>query len=349
MLFSRTESGRVFLSSCETDRLPAFLSAMTSFARSLLLAMCACLCCLPSFAQKTPDVGWPNYSNDLAGTRYSTAAQINRDNVTQLRVAWTFRTGAMEPENEANRKAAFEATPILVAGRLFLSTPRDQVFALNPQTGAKLWEYDPKIDLSHEYSEVSSRGVSAWKDSSAAAGKACSLRIFIGTLDARLIAIDGETGKPCADFGENGQVDLTKDVDFHHVGNYQVPSAPAIVKDLVVTGSSIADNGAVDLERGIVRAFDVRTGKLQWTWDPTPWAAHTTPRTGAGNAWSTISADADHDLVFVPTGSASPDYFGGIRKGDNKWANSVVALKASAGEFVWGFQVVHHDLWDYDV
>jgi quinoprotein glucose dehydrogenase len=311
--------------------------------------MCACLCCLPSFAQKTPDVGWPNYSNDLAGTRYSTAAQINRDNVTQLRVAWTFRTGAMEPENEANRKAAFEATPILVAGRLFLSTPRDQVFALNPQTGAKLWEYDPKIDLSHEYSEVSSRGVSAWKDSSAAAGKACSLRIFIGTLDARLIAIDGETGKPCADFGENGQVDLTKDVDFHHVGNYQVTSAPAIVKDLVVTGSSIADNGAVDLERGIVRAFDVRTGKLQWTWDPTPWAAHTTPRTGAGNAWSTISADAEHDLVFVPTGSASPDYFGGIRKGDNKWANSVVALRASTGEFVWGFQVVHHDLWDFDV
>jgi quinoprotein glucose dehydrogenase len=311
--------------------------------------MCACLCCLPSFAQKTPDVGWPNYSNDLAGTRYSTAAQINRDNVTQLRVAWTFRTGAMEPENEANRKAAFEATPILVAGRLFLSTPRDQVFALNPQTGAKLWEYDPKIDLSHEYSEVSSRGVSAWKDSSAAAVKACSLRIFIGTLDARLIAIDGETGKPCADFGENGQVDLTKDVDFHHVGNYQVTSAPAIVKDLVVTGSSIADNGAVDLERGIVRAFDVRTGKLQWTWDPTPWAAHTTPRTGAGNAWSTISADAEHDLVFVPTGSASPDYFGGIRKGDNKWANSVVALRASTGEFVWGFQVVHHDLWDFDV
>ena len=324
--------------------LPACLGAM----KTPLLILFAALSSIGSLAQKTPDANWPNYANDVGGTRYSAAAQINRDNVTQLRVAWTFRTGAMEPESELNRKAAFEATPILIAGKLFLSTPRDQVIALNPQTGAKLWEYDPKLDLTHEYSEVSSRGVSAWRDSGSI-GKVCSLRIFVGTLDARLIALDGETGKPCADFGANGQVDLTKDVDFHHIGNYQVTSAPTIVKDLVITGSSIADNGAVDLERGIVRAFDVRSGKLQWTWDPIPWATQTTPRTGAGNAWSTISADAERDLVFVPTGSASPDYFGGIRKGDNKWANSVVALRASTGEFVWGFQVVHHDLWDFDV
>jgi quinoprotein glucose dehydrogenase len=133
------------------------------------------------------------------------------------------------------------------------------------------------------------------------------------------------------------------------VGNYQVTSAPSIVGDLVIVGSSIGDNRAVELERGIVRAFDTRSGKLRWTWDPIPWANDTKPRTGAGNAWSTISVDAKHDLVFVPTGSASPDYFGGVRKGDNKWADSVVALRASTGELVWGFQVVHHDLWDYDV
>jgi quinoprotein glucose dehydrogenase len=133
-------------------------------------------------------------------------------------------------------------------------------------------------------------------------------------------------------------------------GDYQVTSAPAIYKDLVITGSSEGDNRAVTLERGIVRAFDVRTGKLRWTWDPiAPWAYQTSPRTGAGNAWSTISVDAQQDLAFIPTGSASPDYYGGYRKGDNKWANSVVALRASTGEFVWGFQVVHHDLWDYDV
>ena len=116
-----------------------------------------------------------------------------------------------------------------------------------------------------------------------------------------------------------------------------------------MVGSSIGDNRAVDVERGIVRAFDARTGKQRWSWDPIPWATKTSPRTGAGNAWSTISADAQRGLVFIPTGSASPDFYGGIRKGDNKWANSVVALRADTGEFVWGFQVVHHDLWDYDV
>ena len=190
---------------------------------------------------------------------------------------------------------------------------------------------------------MTSRGVSAWTDSKGAT------RLFLGTIDARLIALEAKTGKPCADFGEAGQVDLSRDVELRDRGDYQVTSAPAIVKDLVVVGSSIGDNRAADVERGIVRAFDARTGKLRWTWDPIPWAAHNTPRTGAGNAWSTISADPDRDLVFVPTGSASPDFYAGQRPGDNKWADSVVALKASSGELVWGFQVVHHDIWDYDV
>jgi quinoprotein glucose dehydrogenase len=301
-------------------------------------------------AQAKPDAGWPNYGSDGGGTRYSQAAQINRTNVTQLKTAWTYRTGALPHDEELDKKAAFEATPILVDGKLFLSTPYDHVIALNPETGAKLWEFDPKLELPYGSSEVTSRGVSAWREPHVKGGKACALRIFIGTLDARLIALDGATGKPCSDFGTEGEVDLTNRVRLRDPGDYQVTSAPAIFKDLVITGSSIGDNRAVTLERGIVRAFDVRTGSLRWTWDPiAPWAYQTTPRTGAGNAWSTISVDAEHDLLFIPTGSASPDYYGGIRKGDNKWANSVVALRASTGEFVWGFQVVHHDIWDYDV
>jgi quinoprotein glucose dehydrogenase len=301
-------------------------------------------------AQAVPDAGWPTYSNDPGGTRYSPAKQIDRGNVSQLQVAWTYRTGALPHDEELDKKAAFEATPILVGGKLFLSTPYDHVIALNAVSGTKVWEFDPKLELPYGSSEVTSRGVSAWWDPSANAGKACSLRIFIGTLDARLIALDGDTGKPCADFGSGGEVDLTNEVKLRDPGDYQVTSAPAIFKDLVITGSSEGDNRAVTVERGIVRAFDVRTGKRRWTWDPiAPWAYKNTPRTGAGNAWSTISVDAQHDLVFIPTGSASPDYYGGFRKGDNKWANSVVALKASTGEFVWGFQVVHHDLWDYDV
>jgi len=301
------------------------------------------------FGQARPDAGWPNYGNDGGGTRYSPATQIDRTNVTQLKAAWTYRTGALPRDPELDKKAAFEATPILVDGKLFLSTPYDHVIALNPETGTKIWEFAPTLELPYGASEVTSRGVSAWREKSAKAGQPCALRIFIGTLDARLIALDGETGKPCSDFGENGEIDLAVGVKLRDPGDYQVTSAPAIFKDLVITGSSIGDNRAVTLERGIVRAYDVRTGKLRWSWDPIPWALKTEPRTGAGNAWSTISVDAERHLVFIPTGSASPDYYGGIRKGDNKWANSVVALRASTGEFVWGFQVVHHDIWDYDV
>ena len=300
-------------------------------------------------AQSVPDAGWPNYGNDAGGARYSTALQINRVNVAQLKLAWTYRTGAMDLQTDLNHKAAFETTPILADGKIFLSTPYDHVIALDPVLGKKIWEFDPKLDSTHGYSEVTSRGVSAWRDPVAKPGAACALRVFIGTLDARLIALDGETGTPCGDFGVQGQIDLTRDVNLRDVGDYQVTSATSIAGDLVIVGSSIGDNRAVDVERGIVRAFDARTGKMRWSWDPIPWANNTKPRTGAGNAWSTISVDEERDLVFVPTGSASPDYFGGIRKGDNKWANSVVVLRASTGEFVWGFQVVHHDLWDYDV
>ena len=280
-------------------------------------------------AQSAPDTSWPNYGNDPGGSRYSPLKQIDRSNVTTLRVTWTYRTGALNAENELNHKAAFEATPILVGSKLFLSTPYDHVIALNPQSGEKLWEFDPRLELPYGASEVTSRGVSAWHDPSATPGQPCALRIFVGTLDARLIAVDGATGKMCNDFGDDGEIDLAAGVKLRDAGNYQVTSAPAIARDLVITGSSIGDNRAVTVERGIVRAYDARTGKLKWSWDPIPWALKTNPRTGAGNAWSTISVDAERDLIFIPTGSASPDYFGGFRKGDNKWANSVVALRAS--------------------
>jgi len=311
----------------------------------------AALLSLGAVAVMGQDTGWPNYGNDGGGMRYSAAKRINRGNVGQLKLAWSYRTGALEEKTKLIEKAAFEATPIVVEGRLFLSTPYDHVIALDPKTGTKIWEFDAKVNLTKTYSEVTSRGVSAWRDPNSKKGDVCGLRIFVGTIDARLIAIDGETGKPCADFGINGEVDLQKDAatQFEWRGGYQVTSPAAIANDVVIVGSSIADNWKVDTGRGIVRGFDARSGKLRWTWDPIPWAQETKPKSGAGNAWSVISVDAQRDLVFVPTGSASPDYFGGIRKGDNKWANSVVALKASSGEFVWGFQVVHHDLWDYDV
>ena len=329
--------------------------AQREFLASVCKGMVAGIVCISctggASGQAKKEAGWPTYGNDTAGTRYSKAAQIDRSNVSQLKLAWTYRTGALEQSKRLIHKAAFEATPILVDGKLFLSTPYNHVIALDPGTGEKLWEYDPGVNLERNYSEVTSRGVSAWHDQQAKVGERCALRIYIGTLDARLIALDGDSGKPCADFGSNGQVDLNKDAatQTEWTGGYQVTSPPAIYKDLVIVGSSIADNWKVDTGRGIVRAFEAGTGKLRWTWDPIPWALKTQPHTGGGNAWGVFSLDVERDLVFVPTGSAAPDYFGGIRKGDDKWADSVVALRASTGQFVWGFQVVHHDLWDYDV
>jgi quinoprotein glucose dehydrogenase len=297
------------------------------------------------------DSGWTVYGGDAGGTRYSALKQITRENVGGLKPVWTYHTGALKPKTDLNEKAAFEATPILIDGTLYLSTPFNRVIALDPATGIERWSYDPKIDRSHDFSEVTSRGVSAWSDPKAGAGAPCKLRIYEGTIDARLIALDGKSGKPCGDFGNSGTVDLTRGVVYgpEFRGSYQVTSPPVIVGDVVITGSSIGDNGAVDMPRGVVRGYDARTGALRWTWDPIPWAEKQQVRTGAANAWSVFSVDPARDLVFVPTGSASPDYYGGARPGDNRWANSVVALKASTGEFVWGFQVAHHDLWDYDV
>ncbi|MGH9802336.1 MAG: pyrroloquinoline quinone-dependent dehydrogenase, partial [Blastocatellia bacterium] len=307
---------------------------------------------------------WPAYGRDAGGSRYSPLDQINRGNVSQLKIAWTYRTGAEEVKAAGSKNAAFESTPILIDGTLYLTTPYSRVIALDPATGKERWSFDPQIPPDRRYSEQTSRGVSAWptvNDKRPTASKAVR-RIFVATLDARLIALDATTGKTFSGFGENGQVDLKRDIRFgvyKDDQNYQVTSPPAVIGDLVVVGSAIGDNGGIEMERGVVRAYDAVTGKLRWSFDPIPtgekdparktWNGESAAKTGAANAWSIISADAERDLVFIPTSSPSPDFYGGERKGDNARANSVVAIKASTGKVVWHFQVVHHDLWDYDV
>ncbi|TAN22797.1 MAG: pyrroloquinoline quinone-dependent dehydrogenase [Acidobacteria bacterium] len=310
-------------------------------------------CLLFSLTALAQAAGWPAYGGTVAGTRYSSAKQITPANVTHLQVAWTFHTGELarvaqlDPNAQAfvKSKAAFEATPILHHGVLYLSTPLDWVFAIDARSGRQIWSFDPH--LSHlDYSEMSSRGVAFWQGSGHGA---CSERIFIGTLDARLIALDARTGKACVDFGTDGAVNLTQGVQVVNPGQYQITSAPTVIGNRVVVGSSMGDNRAVTLALGVVRGYDVRTGKLLWSWDPLPWALHQHPRTGAANAWSTIAADPAHGLVFVPSTSPSPDYYGGKRLGNDADADSVVALRASDGKKIWAFQLTHHDLWDYDV
>ena len=291
-------------------------------------------------------IDWLHYGGDTGGSRYSAAAQITRENVSRLRVIWTYRTGDISDGADGKRKSKFEATPILFNGSLYFSTPFNRVVSLDPATGTERWVFDPEIDLKIRYSEgLVSRGVSAWVNPAAAETAVCKRTIFLGTLDARLIAIDAKSGKRCPTFAERGQVDLKKGIANLDVGEYEMTSPPAIVNGVVIVGSSIGDNRRVEVERGIIRAFDAKTGVQRWTWDPLPAG----DRTGAANAWSSISSDPARDLVFIPTGSAAPDFYGGERPGDNRYANSVVALRASTGKMVWHFQVVHHDLWDYDV
>ncbi|HXI19451.1 MAG TPA: pyrroloquinoline quinone-dependent dehydrogenase, partial [Gemmatimonadales bacterium] len=253
----------------------------------------------------------------------------------------------------------FEATPILADGRLYLSTALNRVMALDPASGRTLWLYDPhlKLDLDRNEGFVS-RGVAFWADRGRTKG-ACAHRIFYGTVDARLLALDAASGKPCRDFGESGTVHLDRDVGRVKEGQYGVTSPPAVVGDVVVVGSSIGDNRRVDLEHGTVRGFDARSGRELWSFDPIPrspadsfyrtWDSTAARVTGAANAWAPLSADTALGLVFVPTGSPAPDFYGGLRPGDNRYANSVVALEARTGRVRWSFQVVHHDLWDFDV
>jgi len=269
-------------------------------------------------------------------------------------VSWIFHTGDISESSRDRKRSGFESTPILVDETLYFTTPFNRVIALDPETGKQRWAYDPKIDLDGDYGDgLVNRGVATWLDVTRDKGQPCRRRIFESTQDARLVALDAVSGTPCADFGKAGQVNL-RDVQQYDSGWYHMTSPPAIIDDLVIVGSAIDDNHRTDMARGVVRAYDARTGALRWSWDPLPpnpasaQGKNPTWRSGAGNAWSIMAVDVDRDLVFVPTGSASPDYYGGLRPGDDKWANSVVALRGKTGQFVWGFQLVHHDLWDFD-
>ena len=318
------------------------------------VALLLLLAALPAGSQtskhpaKTTDAEWPSYGGDPGGSRFSPLTQINKDNVTRLHVAWTYHTGDVSDGTQYRRKSEFEATPILVDGTLYVSTAFNRIVALDPATGKERWAYDPKIDRNAGFSEgLMNRGVSAWHDP--ARNARYKLRLYIGTIDARLVCVDAATGAACADFGKDGQVNLRDGIDnITRNGEYEETSPPAVIDGVVIVGSGVADNDRVAAPNGAVRAYDARTGALLWRWDPLPQTGDAATRTGAGNAWSVIAADPARHLVFVPTGSASPDYFGGERKGDDKWANSVVALDSRTGKLVWGFQLVHHDLWDYD-
>jgi quinoprotein glucose dehydrogenase len=318
--------------------------------------------------QAPPPGDWPSYGRDPGGARFSPLTQITRANVAQLQVAWTYHTGMPDLTGMGHRPPALEVTPIVVDGTMYVSTPTGIVAALDPATGTERWRFDAGVNPHRGYGDFVSRGVSFWRDSKhplsgrerGTGGEVCARRIFVATIDARLFAIDAASGRPCAGFGSNGAVDLRVGLRVapFEFQAYEETSPPAVIGDLVIVGSGVADNANLAPASGEVRAFDARSGALKWTFDPIPqdstdpayktWQGGSARRTGAANVWSIIAVDPGRDLVFLPTTSPAPDYYGGLRLGDNRYANSIVALRASTGKVVWHFQTVHHDIWDFD-
>lgn len=285
--------------------------------------------------------GWSHYGGDQGGQRHSTARQITPANVTGLREAWRYSTGALTRHKTGfSISVAFENTPILAEGKLFVCSSFQEVAALDPGTGRQIWRFDPRLpdDLSYPNS-FNCRGVVYWKGSD---GKG---RIFLAANNRRLYALDAATGKPITSFGQNGAA-VIYDGKLRRKAAMQFSSAPLVSRGVVVVGSSIDDNQMVDEARGTVRAFDAMTGAIKWRFDP---VQGKNIRAGAANVWAPISADDARGLVYLPTSSPSPDFWGGYRTGEDKYANAVVALKIETGEVAWSFQTSHHDVWDYDV
>ncbi|MET4617474.1 quinoprotein glucose dehydrogenase [Stenotrophomonas sp. 2619] len=327
-------------------------------------------------ADKPGDDDWAAYGRNNAATRFSPLQQITPDNVATLEQAWLFRTGDLP-----QKRWGAETTPLKVGDTLYLCTARNQLVALNVADGTERWRFDPKIkDKSIPYT-AACRGVSYYEvpataqqaaDADVAADlasglsqvpvltqlprSACSARIIEGTLDGRLIAVDAATGKPCAGFGNNGQVDITLGMGDSPAGYVSITSPPAIVQGVIVTGHQVLDGQRRDAPSGVIQAYDAITGKLRWAWDMDqpeltglPAQGKTYTR-GTPNMWTTATGDDQLGLVYLPMGNSAGDYWSGSRtENQNKYATSLVAIDVNTGKPVWHFQAVRKDVWDYDM
>lgn len=301
---------------------------------------------LVSIGAIASEEGWLYYGGDQGGRHYSDAIQIDKDNVSDLDVAWVYRSGDVEAYGDGMKNTSTQATPILLpkaAGEsLVYCTPFNRVIALDPGSGEQRWDFEPNINRRGSRT-FRCRGVSYAEEFRVEEGASCRHRLYLATHDRKLWAIDARNGEPCAGFGSEGVVELYGD-EGYVPGDISSSSAPTVAGGLVVVGSGIIDFSKATTPRGTVNAFDGFTGELVWQFDPLQ--GH--PTSGAANVWAPISVDEENGLLFLPTSAPSPDYYGVDRPGDSLYANSIVALDLKTGAVRWHFQHVRHDLWDYD-
>ncbi|MEO0998332.1 MAG: PQQ-binding-like beta-propeller repeat protein, partial [Pseudomonadota bacterium] len=302
------------------------------------------------------------YRDYLSGTNFSALAQITPDNVDRLAPAWTYSTGFMDTADPATRaNTTFQAKPLIVAGNLVFCTPLNRIVALDPATGEERWVFDPGLDMEKPQPfQYKCRGALAeWRDPDASADTLCAIRLLFQTLDHRLFAIDAASGARCTGFGDDGELQVFRDGEEERLEQIFLTTTPIVARDVLVLGSAMTDNVYIRNPRGVVRAFDPRSGARLWEFDPVPrtadhpamssWDPEHAPFNGGANVWTIMAADERHGLVYLPTSSPTIDHYGAQRPGANLYANSVVALDVRTGELVWHAQLVHHDVWDYDL
>jgi len=296
---------------------------------------------------------WPAYGGGHNATRFSPLEQITPENVAQLEVAWEFRTGDLPPGDEAFGN---QNTPIKIGDRLFLCSAMNKVSALDAATGAEFWTYDPKVSVDAIGYNASCRGLAFYETPGAVEGDMCGTRVMVQTLDARLIALDTQTGQLCPGFGNGGVVNLMEGLGASAPGFYSPTSPPTIVRNIAVVGSQVKDGQTREAPSGVIRGYNADTGALEWAWDmgrpgdTGPLAEGEIYTPGTPNVWTIASGDSELGLVYMPMGNSAVDYWGGDRSAEeNTFSTAVVALDVTNGEVRWFYQTVHYDIWDYDL
>ncbi|MDN3447011.1 glucose/quinate/shikimate family membrane-bound PQQ-dependent dehydrogenase [Psychrobacter sp. APC 3281] len=324
-----------------------------------------------SNGQQTPDGEWSAYGRTDYGQRYSPLDKINTDNVKDLELAWQIQTGDVKGPNDVG-ETTYQATPLKIGNGLYLCTPHNWVLALDADSGETLWKFDPQVEENLQRQHQTCRGVSYYAGQATSpvqvqkiagntfenASKQCDAKIFIPTSDAKLYALDPNTGQRCQDFGDDGALDLMHNMPFNQAGYYYSTSPPVIAGDTIIVAGAVNDNYDVNSPSGVIRAYDVNTGELLWNWDSgdpdntAPFDVNDptqTYKTSSPNSWSVATADEELGLAYFPMGNRTPDQLGSYRNAaEEKYATSVVALDIETGEARWVQQFVHHDLWDMD-